>query len=71
MSKTDKLIEWAFKTLIIGIATFALTEFKEMKASVVELNKNVAVLAAESSHQKEAIKENRREIKEIKKELLP
>lgn len=40
----NSYIDWAFKTLLIGISTMALTQFEQMKDSVVELNVKMAVL---------------------------
>ena len=58
--------EWAFKTLIVAISAFTASQFTEMKDSVVELNKQMAIVVTKIAYQNEQIKENKIEIKEIK-----
>tara|TARA_Y100000296_G_C5180060_1_gene263659 strand:+ start:1444 stop:1662 length:219 start_codon:yes stop_codon:yes gene_type:complete len=69
MGMNKEFIDWAFKALAVGLATYFLTQFTEMKNSVLSLNTKMAVLITEAKYQKDQIKENKLEIREIKDRL--
>lgn len=62
-------LEWAFKAIIIGIATYCASQFTELKNSVIDLNTKIAVLVTQSGHQAEQIKENKKNIEKIKEKI--
>ena len=63
------MVDWIFKSLFIGIATYGVAQFGELKDSVINLNTKIAVLITTSKHQSDQIKENKVEIKEIKETI--
>jgi len=46
----NELIEWAFKGVVIWFLKSGLTQFKALKDSVIELNKQFAVLITKDKH---------------------
>lgn len=58
-------IDWAFKSLVIGIASLALSQFVEMKNSVVELNVKMAVLIERDSEKTKDIEDLQHRVKAI------
>lgn len=62
----DHFIDWALRSILVGIAGVGLHYVSQIRTDIANLNANVAVLLDRSATQEGAIRENKTDIKEIR-----